>query len=184
VHRTRLLVQLTTLLSVGAFGGFNCANAPDARYRAEITGPGRLPLACDLPECAMASEFSTIDAAVFAGFEQIRQHPDSRGREYGGCVWEERSGIYRASWPVPKTKDVEGSRHQCMTPPAPRGRQLVAAYHNHPTKERFSKWDVPARVPQYLLAPSGQFYRYAPRWTFEKWENGRWTPSQDVVPEG
>lgn len=151
-------------------------------YRIEITGPGKLPIACELPDCAMPGQFPSVDAAVFAAFEVIHQQSDSRFREYGGCAWEDEPDVYRVSRPVPKTKDLDGSRHHCATPPAPRGKRLVATYHNHPTKERFSQWDVPSRVPEYLLAPSGAFYRYTPQWTFERWEDGRWTPSPDAAP--
>lgn len=177
------LLSRRWLLGAALLSSFSCTTAVRGNpFRVEITGPGGLPMQCRLPDCALPGEFTSVDEAVFAGFDVIRRQPDWKLREYAGCVWEERLGVYRTSYPAPKTKDLAGSSSRCFVPPPPAGRQLVATYHNHPTKERFSQYDVPAKVAEYLLAPSGTSYRYTPQWTFEKWENGRWIRSEAVAP--
>ena len=112
--------------------------------------------------------------AAFAGFDEIRRQADCRSHEYGGCVFEVRPDVYRASHPA-RLGDDEYSVQFCLPPPAPKGTVKVAEFHNHPTKESFSKWDIPSNLVQYLLAPSGTIYKYTPMAEgLEKWAPGQW----------
>ena len=136
-------------------------------------------MSCTLPDCAIPGEFNSIDAAAFAGFEELRRQLDWQIREHAGCIFEVRPGVFRASHPA-RLKNPALSRNFCRTPPAPLGTRMVADYHNHPRIEGFSPIDkesIPA-VPHYLLAPSGVVYRYTPATqATERWESGQWIPA-------
>jgi hypothetical protein len=129
------------LLLVSASG---CVSSMKPDFRVAELGPGGVPAVCRLPDCAIPGEFASIDEAAFAGLEALQQIPDWREREYSGCVFEDRPGVFRATYAGRLTDDVT-SRHFCSTPPAPAGRRKVAEFHNHPLRERFSSIDVETR---------------------------------------
>lgn len=166
-------LQTLLLLLVTASG---CANSqPD--FRVAELGPGGVPAFCRLPDCAIPGEFSTIEEAAFTGLEALQQISDWREREYGGCVYEERPGVYRATH-AGRLRDDAASRRYCITSPPPDGRRRVAEFHNHPRIEGFSITDAETKLPQYLLiAMSMSRYSFDPITSVSsKWQDGQWTP--------
>lgn len=166
--------RLAPVLVIATVG---CATRAAMDMRVDELGPGGVPRSCRLPDCAIPGEFADIDSAALAGLGALKEIPDYRRREYSGCVFEERPGVYRASYAGRLTNDVS-SLHHCVTPPAPRGTKKVAEFHNHPNRERFTMKDILGTAyMQYILAPSGNVYRYDPLTRINsRWQAGQWVP--------
>ena len=115
------------------------------------------------PLAKPGDSFDTIDDAVLDAFAYlIINHPDWKKYEYAGCIYREGNS-YKAS--LPETLR-EPNPKVCAPPPAPTGTLLVGEYHNHTSKENFSRIDLDLSpkhfVPQFLLTPKGSIKRYTP----------------------
>lgn len=123
--------------------------------------PGGLPFSCLLPDCVRPEKFGSSEEAAFGAFEiLVKEFSDWRQYEHAGCIVEmERE--YRITVPATLPRP---NAHLCYVPPAPQGARVVADYHNHTSKEEFSKIDLESlpRVPHYLLTPSQRVLLYTP----------------------
>lgn len=123
--------------------------------------PGGLPFSCLLPGCVRPERFDSPETAALGAFDiLVKEFPDWRQYEHAGCIFE-IDGELRITVPATLPRP---NAHLCYVPPAPEGTKVVADYHNHTSKEEFSKVDLESlpSVPHYLLTPSLRVLLYTP----------------------